>query len=98
MRLSFFTLKGDTLDQAIIMMAYQDFNDYELEENIEELQNLAIACEIETMDVLVQNLKKKNNATYIGKEGMAYPRQWSKRQRGGDVCTSSCKVEAAAGF
>ncbi|HZJ86663.1 MAG TPA: GTPase HflX, partial [Erysipelothrix sp.] len=54
------------MDQAIIMMAYEKFNDYELEENIEELKNLAYACEIDTMDVLVQNLKRKSNATYIG--------------------------------
>ncbi len=54
------------MDRAILMMAYENLDDFELNENIEELKNLALACEIEAQDVLTQNLKKKSNATYIG--------------------------------
>ena len=54
------------MDQALIMMAYQNWDDFELNENIEELTNLANACEIEIQDVLTQKIKKKSNATYIG--------------------------------
>lgn len=54
------------MDKAILMMAFQDLSDFELNENIVELKNLAFACEIDTADVLTQNIKKKSNATYIG--------------------------------
>ena len=54
------------MDKAIIMMAVQEETDYELNEKIEEITNLALACEIETMSVLVQNIKQKSNTYYIG--------------------------------
>lgn len=55
------------MDQAVLMFAYQNLSDYEINDNIEELKNLAQACDIETMDVLHQNIRRKSNATYIGK-------------------------------
>ncbi len=54
------------MDQALLMVAHNNENEFDLQETIEELENLAFACEIETMDVITQNLKKKTNATYIG--------------------------------
>lgn len=55
------------MDKSILMVAFQNLTDFELEENIEEIKNLSLACDIETMDVLTQNLKKKTNHFYIGK-------------------------------
>ncbi|NLW15570.1 MAG: GTPase HflX [Erysipelothrix sp.] len=55
------------MDKALIMMAIEDLSDFQLNENIEELKNLALACEMETVDVVTQNIKKKSNAFYIGK-------------------------------
>lgn len=54
------------MDKAIIMMAVQEETDYELNEKIEEITNLALACEIVAMSVLVQNIKHKSNTYYIG--------------------------------
>ena len=54
------------MDQALLMVAHNNENEFDLQETIEELENLAYACEIETMDVITQHLKKKTNATYIG--------------------------------
>lgn len=58
--------EGEHMDQAILMVAHSNQTDFQLSETIEELENLALACEIETMDVMTQNLKHKTNATYIG--------------------------------
>lgn len=49
------------------MMAIEQINEAELNENIDEIKNLAEACEIETVDVLTQNIKVTSNATFIGK-------------------------------
>lgn len=55
------------MDQAILMVTHENSSEFELNENIEELKNLAMACEIETMEILTQKLKRKSITTYIGK-------------------------------
>lgn len=60
------------MDKSILMIASnQTLSEFDMNQQIEEIKNLSAACEIETLDVLIQNIKTTSNAFYIGKGKVA---------------------------
>ncbi|MBQ7667864.1 MAG: GTPase HflX [Clostridia bacterium] len=57
--------------EKAILVGVKLIEDENFEYSMEELKNLAEACNIEVVDVVVQNLESINKATYIG-EGKAH--------------------------
>jgi len=61
---------GERMEKAIII-GVNTTNAKEHNYGMEELNNLCIACEIEVLDIISQNLDAVNPATYIGKGKLA---------------------------
>ena len=53
-------------DDAILVIPNLEYTDFELAEMKEELINLSEACDLLIKDTVVQNIKTKNNAYFIG--------------------------------
>ena len=52
-------------EQAILVSVDLD-NGANIQDEIKELENLADACDIDTVGTLIQNLEETNPRTYIG--------------------------------
>ncbi len=55
------------MEKAIIIGVNTLSEDYVFLDEIEELKNLCLACDIEVVDVITQNLNYINSSTYVGK-------------------------------
>ena len=54
------------MEKAILVGLHLEDAREDIHESMEELKNLALACEIESVDTVIQNAKKIIGATYIG--------------------------------
>lgn len=61
-----FSLGVEIMEKAILVGLHLEDAREDIHESMEELKNLALACEIESVDTVIQNAKKIIGATYIG--------------------------------